>query len=297
MRVEPPTERFQTAVEDSDRWRHVELRPDDIVISTPPKSGTTWTQGIVRSLLWPQGDAPDRLGALSPWPDVRAIPIDDMRSLMEAATHRRFFKTHSPADAVPWCDELRYVAVYRAAPDALVSWGNHRADMLPAVVRLLNADATAHGLEPLNETWDGDYDALLEEWLVVCNPYTHLTSWWARRNRPNVLLLHYADMTEDLGREMRRLADFLDIEVPVASWDSAIERSTLEAMRESARSEGTAGAFTQGPDSFFYRGGLGRGAQLLTDDQLRRVDEAGRATLDAEAHAWLEGGSASGVAV
>jgi hypothetical protein len=35
--------RYRSWVYDSARWRHVRLRPGDIVISTPPKCGTTWT--------------------------------------------------------------------------------------------------------------------------------------------------------------------------------------------------------------------------------------------------------------
>jgi aryl sulfotransferase len=38
--------RYQGLVHDSARWDGFVFRPDDIVISTPPKCGTTWTQMI-----------------------------------------------------------------------------------------------------------------------------------------------------------------------------------------------------------------------------------------------------------
>jgi hypothetical protein len=42
--------RYQTMVFDSGRWDGFELRDDDIVICTPPKCGTTWTQMICERL-------------------------------------------------------------------------------------------------------------------------------------------------------------------------------------------------------------------------------------------------------
>ena len=76
--VRPPTADFRDPIQDSRRWERFEHRPDDIFISTPPKSGTTWMQGIVSSMLWPAGDAPDTLQDRSPWVDVRFAAEDEM---------------------------------------------------------------------------------------------------------------------------------------------------------------------------------------------------------------------------
>ena len=76
--VLPATRRRQHVYDDSQRWERFTPRPDDIFITTPPKSGTTWMQGIVASLLWPHGDAPAPAFDLSPWLDARIVPLDDM---------------------------------------------------------------------------------------------------------------------------------------------------------------------------------------------------------------------------
>lgn len=84
MKITPAVQHHITVVEDSRRWGRVELRPDDIIISTPSKSGSTWIQGIVMALQWPADDAPDTLHNLSQWPEFRLVPVDDMAEQVEA---------------------------------------------------------------------------------------------------------------------------------------------------------------------------------------------------------------------
>ena len=47
---------------DSTRWDWFETRPDDIVVGTSYKAGTTWTQAILANLLFPDGSFPDDPG-------------------------------------------------------------------------------------------------------------------------------------------------------------------------------------------------------------------------------------------
>ena len=297
MIVEPPTADFVTVIEDSRRWREIELRDDDIIVSTPPKSGTTWTQGMLMSMLWPAGDPPPgTLGELSPWVDTRMHPVETVAETLAAQQHRRFIKTHSPGDTTPFCPDLSYLTVYRNPADALVSWGNHRAKMRPIVMEMMNELAAADGLEPLPLQFEGDYDVLFEEWTAYCSPARHLAGWWERRHEPNVMMLHYADLSTDLHFDMRRIAAFTGIEVPDAAWPEVVERCRLDAMREHARTNWTMDrGFEGGADAFFNKGGNGRGAQLLRDDQLQRVRDHCDELLPADAVTWLyEGGPIPG---
>ena len=237
--VRRPTDDFVRATEDSRRWNDFRHRPDDIFISTPPKSGTTWMQGIVLSLLWPSGEVPEPRHGKSPWVDARFRPIGDVLADLEAQDHRRFIKTHSPADCVPTFEDCRYLAVYRDGRDALMSWANHRSNMRPELITHLNAISEADGARPIPPTWDGDMDEMFDQWEHDCSPIRHLSSWWPRRSEPYVSLVHYNDLLADLEGEMRRIASFLSIDVPEAMWSSVVERCRLDQMRESARSNQT----------------------------------------------------------
>src|SRR5215207_1691859 len=62
--------RYEASMYDSDRWDGFELRPGDIIISTPPKCGTTWTQMICALLILQEPELPLPLDTLSPWIDM-----------------------------------------------------------------------------------------------------------------------------------------------------------------------------------------------------------------------------------
>ena len=79
-------------------------------------------------------------------------------------------------------------------------------------------------------------DQLFDEWVDWGTPMEHLASWWSRRGEPFVLLVHYADLLADLDGEMRRIADFLDVDVPATLWDDAVKRCEFEAMKSGHRS-------------------------------------------------------------
>jgi aryl sulfotransferase len=248
-------------------------------------------QGIVTSLLWPAGDPPDSFAALSPWVDFRLPPIDELRTRLDAFDHRRFLKTHTSADGYPVDTDAKNIVVYRDGRDALISWGNHRAKMRPEVVEMLNADAAADGVELLPPVWDGDMDQLFDEWVRDCSPTDHLAGWWPLRGEPFVLFVHYNDLSTDLAGEMRRIADFLDLDIADEYWPDVVERCRIGAMRSEAASAGLHDlGFEGGAASFFHQGTNGRWVGVLTDDQLARYDEMVVA-LPPDAAEWLEHGS------
>src|SRR6516162_8366899 len=59
-----------SGLQDSTRWSRFEFRPGDIVISTPPKCGTSWTQMLCGLLLFDGPDFPGSIDDLSPWLDL-----------------------------------------------------------------------------------------------------------------------------------------------------------------------------------------------------------------------------------
>ena len=52
-------------------------------------------------------------------------------------------------------------------------------------------------------------------------------SWWPLRHESFAYFVHYNDLKTDLEGEMRRLATFLDIEVPDDLWPETVARCGL----------------------------------------------------------------------
>lgn len=292
--IRPATRSHVSAIEDSRRWKEFQHRPTDIIVSTPPKSGTTWTQGIVASLLEPDGAAQGEMLSRTRWIDARFNPTEVVLAELDAQTHRRSIKTHSPADCVPVFEACKYIVVYRDGRDALMSWANHRSKMRPEVMDMLNESATAEGIDAMPRAWDGTLDTLFDEWASGQSSITHLASWWPMRDKPFVHFLHYNDLSADLDGEIRRLARYLAVDITEAQWPAVVERCRIDRMRDDAHESGRANlAFEGGADSFFFKGTNGRWRGVMTAAQLDRYDQL-VAQLPNEAATWLEHGSLVG---
>ena len=77
-----PRPRYRSITADSSRWDGFAFRPGDVVISTPPKCGTTWTQRLISLLVFGGPDLPGPLSLISPWLDLKAMPIGDVVSAL-----------------------------------------------------------------------------------------------------------------------------------------------------------------------------------------------------------------------
>ncbi len=286
--------RYTSDEEDSARWRSIELREGDIVISTGSKSGTTWMQMICALLVLQTPELPAPLGSLSPWIDWLVLPLDEVRSTLEAQQHRRFVKTHTPLDGIVLDPRVTYIVVARHPLDVAVSL-YHQGDNLDRV-RIAELTGrpppTQPRVAPPLEAWLDGYIALdadpRRSLDSLPGVLMHLTDAWDRRHEPNIVLVHYDDLLADLDGEMRRLAGRLGIEVPEARWPELVEAARFESMR--------ARAATLAPDPtgvlkdharFFRRGSSGAGRELLDEAQLARYRSRAAELAPEELLAWL----------
>jgi aryl sulfotransferase len=238
--------RYQHIIFDNARWDGFVFRPDDIVISTAPKCGTTWVQMICALLIFQTPDLPDRLGKLSPFLDMLTRSQADVFADLDAQTHRRFIKTHTPRDGLPIAPGVTYICVGRDPRDVFVSWDNHMANT--DVMKFVRAREQAVGLDDLAgvqpprqlidprerlQAWI-DSDAPFTERQNLRNTVEHVASFWNHRDDPNVVMLHYNDLLRDLDGEMRRLAVRLGITVPAELWATLATAASFAHMRSNA---------------------------------------------------------------
>ena len=132
----PPCREVRSRIFDSARWAGYKSRPDDIIIATFPKCGTTWTQRIVAMLLAGSA-APAPLGGV--WPDFRLRgPVEPVLEAAKADQGRRHFKSHLPYDALPVCEGVKFIHVARDGRDAALSMHNHLRGFTPAMNAIMD---------------------------------------------------------------------------------------------------------------------------------------------------------------
>jgi aryl sulfotransferase len=289
--MRPQQKIYRSALMDGTRWASYNHRPGDIFVCASPKCGTTWMQTIAASLLWPDGIFPGVVMEMGPWFDGLIYDFAELSARLEAQSHRRFIKTHTPADGIPIFDTASYIVVARDGRDAFVSFVNHRKNLRDDLIERLNTDAMAQSVDPVVK-FRGDIHGFFERWITDAPPLRYLASWWDLRDEPNVLLVHYNDLQADLEREMRRVAGFLDIDIPEALWAGVVERCTFERMREEAEKIGDfQRLFEGGAESFLFKGANGRWRGVLTEGELQRYQDRVQELLAQEAANWLEHGS------
>jgi hypothetical protein len=287
--------RYVSVDEDSGRWLGFPFRPGDIVISTRSKSGTTWMQMICALLVFQTPDLPAPLTRLSPWLDWLILPPDEVRARLTAQEHRRFIKTHTPLDGIVLDSRATYIVVARHPLDAAVSLYYQSLNLDRALMRRLSGQpepAQPPAPKPPVEQWlpsyiDEEVDPR-EDLDSLPGMMWHLSDAWARRDEPNVVLVHYDDLSADLEGEMRRLAARLGVTVAEEVWPRLVEAATFKHMR--ARAEELApdpsGIF-KNREAFFRQGTSGSGRQLLTDEDQARYHARTAKLAPSDLLTWL----------
>ncbi len=286
---------------DSTRWDHIPLRPDDIVISTAYKAGTTFTQTIVANLIFWGGEAPDPLLSPSRWIEMRRHPIEEIRDALAAQQHRRFHKSHVGLDGIPYREDVRYIYVGRDPRDVFMSLWNHYSNNTEGLIQLLNDTPGRVGdpfpLPPddVRDLWKDWITRGWFEWEDDGWPYWsllhHAKTWWAFRHLPNILCVHFGDLLADLEGEVRRIAGFLDIRHPDRAFAEIADRCRFDAVKKNAdRITGDMSwGFKGGNQTFFHKGTNGRWKDVLTNDDLALYRQA-MSRLPADLARWLEAG-------
>ena len=302
--------RYRSIVADSARWDGFPFRSDDIIISTPPKCGTTWMQMLCALLIFDGPDFPAPLDQLSPWMDMCNQSVADVWRTLAAQTHRRFIKTHTPLDGLPRRADVTYLVVGRDPRDVSISYEHHADNM--DFDHFLELRAAAMGNDDLADLPPRAPlpDDPVERFRQFVSDDTaggppnlaavlhHLDTGWQRRADGNVALFHYADLQADLIGELQRLAGELGIPCSPERALALAPEASLTRMRERATelAPEISQANWKDPRSFFRSGGTGEWRARLTDADLAAYEARVAALATADLAAWIHGGRlASGV--
>ena len=298
MTPDPPKKIYNSTYFEPGRWEAFEVRPDDIVVATPYKAGTTWTQNIVLHLIFQDLEVRD-IGAFSPWLEIRFRDFETIRATLDAQTHRRVIKSHLAFDGLPYFSDLSYIFVARHPLDIFMSaWNFYRnfGDMFfepPADPAIPAIPRPPDDILEFYDAWiskgfvEGEGDGF-PFWSCL----HQIQTWWEVRDRPNILFLHHGDMLADLKGQIARVAAFLKIDVTPATLDAITDLCTFASMKVNAA---TIDANSQdnlkgGADTFINKGTNGRWRGVLDPDRVAAYETRAAEVMSPDCRAWAEQG-------
>jgi aryl sulfotransferase len=294
---------YQSHSLDSTRWKSFRPRPDDIVVVSSYKSGTTWVQVIALRLLL--GNTPTQVTPeLAPL-EAPFEPIAAVLRRVEQQSHPRLLKTHLPLDGLEFYDSVKYIVICRDARDVFMSLWNHYTHLIRYPFFAASVHPTRHG-PPLpkppadiRQFW---FDWMTKGWFnweregyPFWSNLRHTNTWWSVRSEHNILFLHFNDLLNNTADEIRRLADFLNVPVDATRISDLVKSTSFESMCSEANALLPAAQriFRGGARTFFHCGTNGRWRPILTDEDLLLYSQVATSELSETCRAWLEVGRAA----
>jgi aryl sulfotransferase len=297
---------------DSTHWADFQPRDGDIIVTTSYKSGTTFTQCILASLICGQIESLAKVeDEISPWIDNRPLPVplDEIYRTIEAQSHQRFLKSHLALDGLPYFDNVHYLVVARDPRDVFMSFANHYGNYTEfAYAQFNNGDRPGDPLpvceSDIHQLWKNWITRGWFEWESEGYPFWgnlhHTQSYWNFRHLPNLHFLHYADMLADLPGTIRRIAGWIGHPVTESQVDRVAAEANFASMKKKAiqadetATEGDPQFFAGGNAAFINKGTNGRWREVLTEADLALYESTRARVLTPDCARWLENGGEVG---
>ena len=235
----------------------------DVIISTYPKSGTTWMLQMAHQISFLGDGEFDHQYDVMPWPD-KLIPLDNIElndmSVAEASPSKlRVIKSHLEAEFIPYSPEAKYISVIRDPKDMLVS-----------MVMFENGfnELLCGGSVPI--------DAFVKSFQTDRFQYqswpAFINSWWEMKDKDNVLVTTFEAMKADPAGTINRVAKFLGVDLTSSQFEKVSEKTSFAYMKEND------GKFSQpagdtGNVPLVRSGKSGNAKELLSAEQRQEIDE------------------------
>lgn len=203
--------------------QNFQARPDDLLISTYPKSGTTWVSQIL-DLIYQGGDlkkcqrAPIFIRV--PFLEFKVPGVPTGLEVLNDTPAPRLLKTHLPLALLPQTlldQKVKMVYVARNAKDVAVSY-YHFYRM-----------AKVH---PDPGTWEDFLEKFMAGEVSYGSWYQHVQEWWELSHTHPVLYLFYEDIQENPKREIQKILEFLGRSLPDETVDHIIQHTSFKEMKK-----------------------------------------------------------------
>jgi hypothetical protein len=241
----------------------------DVFVNTFSKSGTNWTLQMCHQISFLGEGEFDNIHDVVPWPDMYVqmkgkfiVPLGDKLVTQASPSHLRVIKSHLAAQYIPYNEKARYITVLRDPKDVLVSSYHFQAGIIG----------------PLMPSVDDWLDSFLGEHFPLgfsASWAQHTASYWALRERPNVLVLSFKEMKKDLAGTVKQVAAFMGVELADEQLEKVITLSSFDYMKgvDEKFFPIKKNAFPWMNAQMVRKGKDGNSKEMISLEQQRRIDE------------------------
>ncbi|XP_035682570.1 sulfotransferase family cytosolic 1B member 1-like [Branchiostoma floridae] len=204
-----------------------QIRDDDIVVASFPKTGTNWLLEMVTKILRAAGktdsSADDLIG---PGPIEVKIPTATQPGYVTLADmpSPRLVVTHLPIELAP-----KGISKPQNKVKILVPMRNPK-DTAVSLYHFGNKIFKLMGLKD-DIPWEG-FAQKFTNGKVPYGPFEdHVLGWWKMRDDPHFLFLKYEDMKKDLLSAVKTIVAFLEVDLDESTIKGIAEASTFNNMK------------------------------------------------------------------
>lgn len=253
-----------------DIWDQIwnfQAKPDDLLISTYPKAGTTWTQEIV-DLIQNEGDVDrsHRAPTHVRFPFIEWIVPSIVNGLEQANAmpSPRTLKTHLPIQLLPPSileKNCKIIYVARNPKDNMVSYYHFQR---------MNRGLPAPG------TWEEYFENFLTGKVCWGSWYDHVKGWWEARDQHRILYLFYEDLKMNPKHEIRKLAEFIGKNLDDNVLEKIVHHTSFDVMKQNPMANYSSiptEYMNQSISPFMRKGSVGDWKNHFTVAQNERFDE------------------------
>ncbi|KAE8280957.1 hypothetical protein D5F01_LYC21529 [Larimichthys crocea] len=211
---------------------NIKAREDDIMLVAYPKCGFNWMVGVLRKII----TEATGMKTETMMPPLIEFFAPEALKVVDETPSPRFLGTHMHPDNIPtsfYEKKTKMLVVFRNPKDTLVSF-YHFSNNNPVL--------------PSGQSWesfysnfmsgDGERNHDLILWVQTTKVrslgsyFDHASAWEKRMDDPNVMVVTYEELKQDLSEGIRQITRFLGFTLTEDQVQQIAEGSTFNAMKK-----------------------------------------------------------------